>query len=337
MGAEVSAEASVVPMMLRPYQHDVIAEVEAAVAAGQRRIIVVAPTGSGKTVVAAEIIRRELARGRSSLFLAHRREIIAQTSERLTEHGMPLGVHGVILAGRDAELRPQALVQVASIDTLLARAIRRDAMRLPQAAIVIFDEAHRVRGRTRERLLKQYPDAILIGLTATPCRADGRGLGNLFEVMLVGPQVSELTKIGALVPAKVYGPVRSDVTKGVGTSQGDYVISQLSRRMNTDVLVGDIVRDWLAHGEGRPTVVFAVDIAHSVNIRNQFVGAGVPAEHLDCNTPTEQRAQILRRLAAGEIKVVSNAMVLTEAGIARRSHVACWRGQRSNSAPTGRR
>jgi DNA repair protein RadD len=81
------------------------------------------------------------------------------------------------------------MVQVASIDTLLARGIRSETMPLPLTDLIIFDEAHRVRGRTREHLLSLYPDAVLIGLTATPCRGDGRGLGNIFEKMIQAPQV----------------------------------------------------------------------------------------------------------------------------------------------------
>src|SRR5262249_30345194 len=153
---------------LRPYQVEVLEQIEQAIAAGQRRILVTLPTGAGKTVCAADIIRHGNERGLFSLFLAHRREIIGQTSQRLTEHGMPLGAHGIIMAERMCDLRPQARIQVASIDTLHARGVR-----------------------TREGLLKLYPDAIWIGLTATPCRGDGRGLGNLFDVLIVGPQVAD--------------------------------------------------------------------------------------------------------------------------------------------------
>jgi DNA repair protein RadD len=297
---------------LRPYQLEVLEQIEQAIAAGQRRILVVLPTGAGKTVCAADIIRRFNERGLFSLFLAHRREIIAQTSQRLTEHGMPLGAHGIIMAERMCDLRPQARIQVASIDTLHARGVRTKTMELPPADLVVFDEAHRARGRTREGLLKLYPDAIWIGLTATPCRGDGRGLGNLFDVLIVGPQVAELIKVGALVPVKIFAPVFRDIAKGVGTSKGDYIISALAKRMNTAELVGDVVRDWLQHGKRRRTVAFSVDVAHAVIIRDEFIRAGVRAEHVSGETPIAEREAILARLAAGETEVVANCMVLTE-------------------------
>jgi superfamily II DNA or RNA helicase len=184
-------------------------------------------------------------------------------------------------------------------------------MDLPPADLVIFDEAHRARGRTREHLISLYPNAVLLGMTATPCRGDGRGLGNLFDVMIEAPQIAELIVGGFLVKSRVYAPVNPDL-KGVRVEKGDYVISQLAGRMNTEGLVGDIVEHWHKHGEQRRTIAFAVDVAHSVAIRNQFLGAGVAAEHLDGETPIPERAAILARLASGETKVVSNCMVLTE-------------------------
>src|SRR5262249_52052456 len=164
----------------------------------------------------------------------------------------------------------------------------------------------------REALLQKYPDAILLGLTATPCRGDGRGLGNIFEAMIAGPQTAELIKLGSLVPAKVFAPVYRDIAKGVGTNQGDYIVSALSKRMNTDELVGDIVSEWLAHGENRPSVAFSVDVDHAVHIRDRFRQGGIAAEYICGSTPLQEREQILVALASGEIKVVANCMVLTE-------------------------
>jgi DNA repair protein RadD len=291
---------------LHPFQQNAVAEIERSLEEGRRKLLFVAPTGSGKTVVASEIIKRATARHRTVLFLAHRREIITQTSAKLATNGVR---HGIIMAGVDP--RPMEAVQVASIDTLLVRGVRSDAMRLPPADLLVFDEAHRARGRTREYLISLYPDASLLGLTATPCRGDGRGLGNIFEEKIEAPQVAELIVGEYLVPSRVFAPVIPDL-RGVRTEKGDYVVGQLERRMNTEALIGNVISDWLKHGERRRTVCFAVGVEHSVHIANEFINAGVRAEHVDSSTPKDQRDAILARLKSGETEIVCNCQVLTE-------------------------
>jgi DNA repair protein RadD len=294
---------------LRLYQTLVIAEFQRCVERGDRSILLVAPTGSGKTVIGAAIINCAIALGHRVLVIAHRREIITQTRDKLVANGVN---PGIVLAGFENELRPYANVQVAGIQTLHARAIRSNRMPMPAATYLIIDEAHHARASSYQKVLDAYPDAVVIGLTATPVRGDGRGLGNIFEAMVEAPQITELIKQGHLVPTKVYAPVDRDVAKGVQTQTGDYVVSALSARMNTDQLVGDVVADWLRHGERRRTVAFAVDVAHSVHIRNAFLEFDVRAEHLDGSTPKTERDAILARLASGETEVVSNCAVLTE-------------------------
>jgi superfamily II DNA or RNA helicase len=160
------------------------------------------------------------------------------------------------------------------------------------------------------QLVEAYPDAIVLGLTATPCRADGRGLGNVFQALVECPSVAELTP-KYLVPAKIYAPTRPDL-KGVQVERGEYVESQLADRMNTAPLVGDIVSHWHRLGERRRTVVFTVNVAHSVHIRDEFRRSGVLAEHLDGTTPLEERKRILTGLAAGTVDIVCNCAVLME-------------------------
>jgi DNA repair protein RadD len=293
------------PPILRPFQREAVDRIEQALER-HSKVLLVAPTGAGKTIITSEIIKRAVAKYRTSLFLAHRREIIEQTSAKLTANGVK---HGIIMAGADP--RPMETVQLASIDTLHVRGVRSDAMALPPADLIIFDEAHRARGRTREHLISLYPDACLLGLTATPCRGDGRGLGNIFDMMIETPQVAELIVGGYLVKSRVYAPVDPDL-KGLRTQQGDYAVEQLEHRMNTDRLVGDIVEHWLKYGERRRTVAFAVGVEHSVHIRDEFLRAGVRAEHLDGNTPIAEREAILARLKSGETEIVSNCAVLTE-------------------------
>ena len=172
---------------LRQYQQDVMAEFERKRAAGMRRIIIVAPTGSGKTHIAAEIIRRA-PKYQQVLFIAHRDELLTQARDRLAGFDITAGI---IKSGRDKDARPLAFVQVAGIQTLHARAIRAKSMQLPEADIVFVDEAHHVRARTYQTIIDAYPNASVIGLTATPCRGDGRGLGNVFETMVECPQIRQ--------------------------------------------------------------------------------------------------------------------------------------------------
>jgi DNA repair protein RadD len=189
--------------------------------------------------------------------------------------------------------------------------VRSRSLELPPADLLVVDEAHHARAETYQRLLAAYPNAVILGLTATPCRGDGRGLGNIFEVLIECPSVAELIGGKYLVETRPYAPVRPDLT-GVHIRRGDYVENELAARMNTAKLVGDVVAHWLRLAERRSTVVFAVDVAHSVHLRNEFRRAGVLAEHLDGSTPIEERDRILAQLASGTIDVVTNCMVLTE-------------------------
>ena len=294
---------------LRPYQNDVIAEFQKRVEEGVRRIILVAPTGSGKTLVASELIKRAVAEYKRVLFIAHRDELLTQARDKLRDFGV---IAGIIKAGRDKDARPQALVQVAGIQTLHARAVRAKSIELPSAEVVFFDEAHHIRARTYQALVDSYPNAIIVGLTATPCRGDGRGLGNVFEAMIECPQINKLIELKYLVPLRIFAPPPPDLRGVKVESTGDYNIGQLSDRMDTDQLVGDFVEHLLKHAQQRRTIAFAVDIKHSVHIVNELLKSGVKAEHVDGGTPQADREAIIARLASGETQVVSNVGIFTE-------------------------
>src|SRR5262249_53122880 len=152
---------------LRQYQADVIAEFDNECAAGKKRILMVAPTASGKTVIGAAIIKRHVEQLKNVLVLAHRREIISQTSQKLHDNDI---THGIIQAGFDNLLRPMERVQVASVQTLTARAVRSDRMKLPPADLLVVDECHHTPAQSYRTIIAAYPKATLLGLTATPCR-----------------------------------------------------------------------------------------------------------------------------------------------------------------------
>lgn len=280
-------------MILRDYQQRAVQNVIAAL---DRRPILVAPTGSGKTVMATALVE-EL--GASTLWLAHRKELIDQAAKRLEAHGL---VCGIIMAGYAP--MPLAQVQVASVQTL----IRRDK---PPADLVVIDECHHATADSYQSILDAYPQARVVGLTATPFRLDGHGLGDLFGELIVAAYAHELCENGVLHHPKVWASKSPDL-RGVKVIAGDYSIGALAERTNTQVLNADIVATWLKRAAGRRTVAFAVDVAHSKAITEAFREAGIPSEHIDGTTPRDERDAILARLASGETLVVSNCMVLTE-------------------------
>ncbi|MET4698000.1 DNA repair protein RadD [Constrictibacter sp. MBR-5] len=291
---------------LRQYQRDVLDQLHAAFAEGKRAPLIVAATGSGKTVMAAAAIDHAVDRGHRVLFLAHRRELIHQAHRKLYDQGIDAGV---ILAGHPA--RQGAPVQVASVQTLHARAVRGSAMDLPPADMVVIDEAHHATARTYQAIVAAYPDAVVVGLTATPCRGDGRGLGGIFDCIIEAPSVADLIAGGFLVPTRVYAPDQPDLI-GVRTERGDYVESQLAERMDKPKLIGSIIEHWHRLADQRRTVVFATGVLHSVHLRDEFRRSGVAAEHLDGSTPIAEREAVLAGLARGSVDVVCNAMILTE-------------------------
>jgi superfamily II DNA or RNA helicase len=222
-------------MDLRPYQIKVIEDFEREVAAGKKRIILTCPTGGGKTVIASAIIKSRIEQRRGALVISHRREIIQQTADKLRANGI---AHGIIMAG--VEPRPLEFVQVASIQTLWVRGVQRETMELPRAELLIIDECHHAPANTYAKIIDAYPDAILLGLTATPCRGDGRGLGGIFETIIETPQVADLIQQGHLVKTRVYAPVDPDL-RGVHTVAGDYNEGELADRMDRPKLIGDVV------------------------------------------------------------------------------------------------
>lgn len=289
---------------LRPYQTDAIRDLRRSLASGHKRVILQSATGSGKTRIAAEIVALAQAKRTPVLFLAPRRELITQAAQAFARLGLR---PGIIMAGE----RPARLldIQIASFDTLHARAIRGKSMAMPEAGVVIVDEAHLSLAETRKDIIEHYRDAVVIGLTATPARGDGRGLGEIYQDLVMGPSIPHLTEEGFLVPLRYYAPTEPDLKALRLNKDGDYAETGLAKRMDTPQLVGDIVDNWLRIAQSRLTVVFCVNRAHSRHLCEQFLRAGVRAEHVDGETPTDERAAILARVAAGQTQVLCNVFV----------------------------
>jgi superfamily II DNA or RNA helicase len=289
-------------MKLRDYELEWIQRIKAS---RSRRVLIVGPTGCGKTVVSVSLIREALQRHGRVLFLAHRVELINQAKQRLIDLGVPNVDVGTIRAG-ETENR-SAKIQVASVQTLARR-------EKPPADLVFIDEAHHASAVSYRKILESYPDALIFGLTATPYRLDGKPLGDLFEEIVESAKPSALIESGWIMRPRVWTvPVdeRPDLS-GVSMSGGDFNLGQLDKAARRRGLVGNIVDHWRRLAENRPTVCYAVSVRHGQQIRDAFKVSGVKAELLTGETKDTDRSGILKRLSSGQTQVVVNCMVLTE-------------------------
>ena len=293
-------------MELRKYQVTAVQNLRQSIAGGNKRIVLTAPTGSGKTVIAAQIVKLAAEKGKFVMFLAHRRELVNQCANKLIDFGVD---HGILMAGEFPY--GGADCQVASIDTLRARCITTNKLPLPYSDVIIIDECHRSLAPTYIKIIESYPNAVVIGLTATPIRGDQKGLGHVYHDMVHCPPISGLTRLGHLVPARTFAPTIPDLT-GIKIKKGDYDPTELEARLNRRRLVGDVVTHWHRLASDRPTVVFASGVKHSVNLRDEFCRRGVRAAHVDGDTPIVERKEIVANLHEGKVQVVCNYAVFTE-------------------------
>ena len=287
---------------LRDYQVDLVQRARWCYRQGIRKVLLTAPPGAGKTTIFSFVISGAAAKGYQCCVIAHRTELIDQASKRLDEYGIP---HGVIMA-KHPRTDPYQNVQVASIDTL-----RRRLNWWGKFKFIVIDEAHRSLAPTYFDFVKAHPLAWVLGVTATPFRSDGKGLGDLYDKLIVGPSIAQLIKAGYLVPPRMFAPSEPDL-RGLKIYKGDYEQGALAQRVNQADLIGDIVGNWKNRARGRNTVVFAVNVAHSQHIVDQFRAQGVRSAHLDGTTPDSNRAEIIDALGTGKLEVVSNVGVLTE-------------------------
>ena len=283
---------------LRQYQINAINKIRASLANGKRRPVVQSPTGSGKTVIAASIINMARSKGKRVIFAVPSLTLIDQTVERFRQNGITeIGV----MQAQHEMTDPRQPVQVCSIQTLM----RRD---LPDADLVIIDEAHQMFKFVGEWVNYQKWETVpFVGLTATPW---ARGMGKIWDDLIIGTTMQELIDLGHLSDFKVYAPAHPDL-KAVKTVAGDFDLKQLGEAMDQGALVADIVSTWLERAESRQTVCFAVNRLHAKNIQKQFEAAGVMVEYMDAFTPMDERSDIIRRFENRDTQVICNVGVLT--------------------------
>ena len=286
---------------LRPYQVADIARIRAEYADGAGRVLYQAPTGSGKTILFSHVVAGAVKRGNRVLILGHRDEIVRQVSESLDAMDI---THGVIAAGYPES--PGA-VHVASVATL-ARRLR--GVRTPD--LIVADEAHHAVAGTWLKILSAFPAARVLGVTATPERLDGKGLGDVFERLVIGPSVESLIESGYLSHFITYAPPRGPDLAGVKTRMGDYAVGDLSRAMSRPVVITGAVEEYSSRCPGAPAIVFCVDIDHSQKVAAAFSEHGFRAAHVDGETPRDRRRALIAALGTGDLQVLCNCGLISE-------------------------
>ena len=289
-------------MQLRPYQQQAIADLRVAFRDGARAPLLVGPTGMGKTVIMAAVLQGVAARGRSAIVLVHRRELIAQTSAKLTLADVP---HGIIAAGVPATDAP---IQIASVQTLARRLDRIAA----QPDLIVIDEAHHATAGTWGKAISHWPHALRLGVTATPVRQDGRGLKAVFDRLVLGPSTAELIGGGFLCPARIYAPPPVADLSGLHRRAGDYAIDEAAERMDRPTVTGDAIAHYQRLTAGQRAIAFCCNVKHAEHVCAAFSNAGVKAATLLGATDPLRRDATVARFGAGELQVLVTVDVVSE-------------------------
>lgn len=309
---------------LRPFQQDVTDQTYASWALGMRNVLLVLPTGGGKTVVFSNIMA---ANQGPSVAIAHRQELVTQISQALARNGVrhriigPAAVARTCTTNHLAELRrnyidPIGSVAVAGVDTLI-RHDQNDPW-LKQVNLVVLDEGHHcLAGNKWGKCLLMFINARGLAVTATPLRADGQGLGRhadgLMDTMVVGPGGRELITAKWLTDYRIYAPPSDLDLRDVPLSaSGDFSPPKLAQAVHKSHIVGDVVQHYLRIAPGKLGITFAVDVEAAGDIAKAYRAAGVMAEVVSANTPDALRSSILRKFRSREILQLVNVDLFGE-------------------------
>ena len=289
-------------MELRGYQEKLIADIRGQFKLGHKRVLAVSPTGSGKTATTAEMIKRTVARDRTALFSVHRQELMDQSIDAFNEQEIE---HGCIAAGYDSNL--ERTVQIASIESLRRRL---DKLTFKPSLFVVDEAAHSC-SETWRHVINYYPEAYVVGITATPERLDGKGLGEIYTSMVQGPTTGWLIDNGYLARYDLFAPTMPDLSS-CRTRMGDFASEQAAGIMDTPRVTGDAIREYHNHCDNKPAVAFCVSIEHSQHTADAFMQAGYTAVHIDGNTPRNIRRQAVDDFRRGNIKVLTSVDIFSE-------------------------
>ncbi|HAT75721.1 MAG TPA: helicase, partial [Flavobacterium sp.] len=274
-------------LVLRDYQTDIINKTRQAFKDGFKSPIIVLPCGSGKTAVFAWMANQAQNNGFNVWFLVHRQELLGQTEETFKKFNLPVDK---ILIG-------------------MVQTVANNLQNYNKPNLIVFDEAHFSAAKTWGKIIEAFPNALKIGLTATPCRLDGRPLGNIYDTMITGISAKELINSGKLSDY-VYFSVPLIKTDELKTKAGDYDIKQVVSQFENTVFA-DVVKTYKTKADNKKSICYCPTIEISEKTAAEFQRSGIEAIHFDGNTPEKQRKQIIADFRVGKIKILCNVDLIS--------------------------
>ncbi len=276
-------------MPLRPYQSELVEQLRLAWREGFKAPCIVLPCGGGKSVILAEIARRTTLGGKRVLFLVHRRELVEQI------------VHTFSGWGVDMRLCDVMMVQTAS----------RRIAKLKKPVLIMTDENHHSAARSYKKIYDHFSNVLRVGVTATPVRLGGEGLGDVNDRLIVGVSAKWLIENKCLSPYDYYAPDVCDLT-GIHTKMGEYVASDIERAMIKNAVFGDVISYYRKFADGKKAICYCASVKHSRAMAESFSAAGIAAAHIDGETPASERSGIIEKFRSGEIRILCNVDLISE-------------------------
>ena len=276
-------------MQLRRYQTDLVNRVRLAWRQGYKSPCIVLPCGGGKSCIVADMARRTTDRGERVLFLVHRKELCEQIERTFTAWGVDMSLCSVMM------------VQTAT----------RRLHKLEYPKLIITDENHHSLAKTYRRIYDHFGEAYRVGVTATPIRLNGGGLGDVNDTLVVGVTAKWLIQYGCLSPYEYFAPSIADLT-GIRTQKGEYVAGDVEKKFKRPAICGSVIGHYRKLADGKKAICYCATVEHSKVMAATFSANGIPAAHIDAKTPLVQRAEIIKAFRSGDIRILCNVDLISE-------------------------